>query len=117
MNTMMIINKQDEVSTEGGGNVLIYLIQMEVEIVGDYGDLCEISIRNDILICLTCHAMSGICVRFWRKISSTEMVFSWMAYSPMFWDKGSWLWLDPTSHQLADGDTGECPKKNPRLIS
>ena len=34
---MMIINKQDEVSTEGG-NVLIYLIQMEGEVVGDYGD-------------------------------------------------------------------------------
>ena len=34
---MMIINKQDKVSTDEK-NVLIYLIQMEVEIVGDYGD-------------------------------------------------------------------------------
>ena len=34
---MMIINKQDEVSTDEK-NVLIYLIWMEVEIVGDYGD-------------------------------------------------------------------------------
>ena len=36
MNTM-IINKQDEVSTEGK-NFLIYLVWMEVEIVGHYGD-------------------------------------------------------------------------------
>ena len=44
---MMIINKQDKVSTSNGvnenqrkdeKNVLIYLVWMEVEIVGDYGD-------------------------------------------------------------------------------
>ena len=34
---MMTINKQDKVSTDEK-NVLIYLVQMEVEIVGDYGD-------------------------------------------------------------------------------
>ena len=39
---------------------------------GDCGRLwrlCEILIGNDISICLTCHAMSGICLRFWRVIS------------------------------------------------
>ena len=34
---MMIINKQDEVSTDEK-NVLIYVVWIEVEIVGDYGD-------------------------------------------------------------------------------
>ena len=44
-------------------------------------------------------------------------LFSQMAYSPMFQDKGSGLRRDPTPHQLADGDTRECSKKEPRLIS
>ena len=44
-------------------------------------------------------------------------LFSRMAYSPMFRDEGSWLWRDPILHQLADRDTGERPKKKPRLIS
>ena len=39
-------------------------------------------------------------------------LFSRMAYSLMFRDEGS-----ATSHQLADGNTRECPNKKPQLIS
>ena len=55
--------------TKDEKHVLIYLVWIEVETVGDYGDYVRFQIGKDISICLTCHAMSGICVRFWRVIS------------------------------------------------
>ena len=71
---MMIINKQDEVSTDEKMFSFI-LSRWKWRL----WEIMEILIGNDNSICLTCHATSGICVRFWRVISSIRMALKFAA--------------------------------------
>ena len=70
---MMIINKQDEVSTDEKMFSFI-LSRWKWRL----WEIMEILIGNDNSICLTCHATSGICVRFWRVISSIRMALKFV---------------------------------------